>query len=106
MVHVERYTITRGFAAAGVPLHKLDILRPVLERPGISLTESNHLRQNVPKIESEELATTEMEIKDENGSLTLHGTRRKGEAIAGVFRSCKKFNLRHRLVIFITSEKR
>jgi hypothetical protein len=104
-VHVERYAITRGWAAAGVPLQKLDALRPVLERQGASLTDSSHMRQYVPKIESEELATTEAEIKEDRGSLTLDGTRRNGEAIAGVFRSCKRFNLLHRLVLFMTTAK-
>ena len=45
-VHVERYTITRGWAAAGVPLQTLDTLRPVLERQGASLTDSSHMRQD------------------------------------------------------------
>ena len=63
------------------------------------------MRQCVPKIESEELATTEAEIKEDSGLLTLDGTRRNGEAIAGVFRSCKRFNLLHRLVLFMTTAK-
>ena len=105
-VHVDRFNITRAFSAAAIPIIKLDILRPTLEKHGhLSLTDSSHLRQYIPKIESQELATIEFEIKDDDGSLTLDGTRRNGEAIAGVFRSCKNFELLHRLVLFKTTAK-
>lgn len=100
--HVDRYTITRGFAAAAVPLEKIDMLRPVLERPGTNLTDSSHLRKYIPKIESAELATIEAELKNDRGSLTIDGTRQNGEALAGVWRSCPDLILEHRLVLFKT----
>jgi len=49
-VHVDRFNITRAFSAAAIPIIKLDILRPTLEKHGhLSLTDSSHLRQYIPK---------------------------------------------------------
>jgi hypothetical protein len=59
----------------------------------------------IPKILAEEMAEIQTEIMGDYGSLTIDGTGRNGEALAGDFRSCKYFDLENRLVQFKTTAK-
>jgi hypothetical protein len=105
-VKVERYRVVEGMMDAGVPLGVLDRLRPLLERGGISLTHSSHLRMFIPIIEKQELDRVIDEIGELPWSLTVDATRRQGEALAGVARFCdKEWVIRHRMVLFDTTEK-
>ena len=59
----------------------------------------------IPKILAEEMAEIQAEIMGDYGSLTIDGTRRNGEALAGDFRSRKDFDFEHFLVQFKTTAK-
>jgi hypothetical protein len=104
--HLERFHAVRGYMFAGIELSKLDNTRGLLERNGESMTHSSHMAMYVPKVEAKEIETTAAELHEKKASLTLDGTRRNGEAIAGVARWCSKdYVIIHRLVLFVTTEK-
>jgi hypothetical protein len=104
--HLERFHAVRGAMYAGIPMHKLDTIRGLLERAGESMTHSSHMSSYIPKVEACEFSAMLDEISGQKCSLTIDGTRRNGEAIAGVARYCSQdYVIRNRLVLFITTEK-
>ncbi|KAK3287915.1 hypothetical protein CYMTET_4593 [Cymbomonas tetramitiformis] len=104
-VHLYRYRVTEGLLYAGVPIMKSDYLRPLLERAGVKLTSSQHLKYNITKIEALEFQTLQAELQDESIFLMFDGTRRLGEALNAVTRFCNRdFELVQRLVQFVTLE--
>ena len=104
---VRRYKIVESFMAAGVQLSVCDALRSTLRGQDLSLTESSHLRMFVPLIERKESCLVIKKIGKNPWSLTLDGTRRNGEALAGVGRWCSQpdFVLHHLLTLFVTTQK-
>ena len=101
----ERFKVVQGFMDAGVPLSTLGRLRALLERRGISLTDSSHMRVYIPLVQKKDMDFIEEEIGTNLFSLAVDGTRRNGEAIAGVVRWCTRgdWKLRHRLTMFKTT---
>jgi hypothetical protein len=72
---------------AWIPMHKLSKLRALLERSGESMTNSSHLAAYIPKAEDSQLGTAIEEIRKQECSLTIDGTRcaqnfRNGEIFA------------------------
>lgn len=103
---VFRYRTTETFLAAGVALSTCDIMRPLLQRTGIALTDSAHLGVYIPKIESTELELQVAEMRDEYLGFAFDGTTRLGEAINTCAKWCpKEFVLQKRLVDFTTMQK-
>lgn len=51
-----RLQVIETFLSAGVPLSKVDRMRPLLERLGHKLTSATHLNTLIPKVEARELA--------------------------------------------------
>jgi hypothetical protein len=101
-----RYRTTETFLASGVALNVCDMMRPLLERTGLSLTSSTHLKVYVPKIESAEFALLEEEMREQYISVSFDGTTRLGEAINTTARWCPStFDLQVRLIDFSTMEK-
>lgn len=101
-----RYRTVEAFIATGVPLAKIDGLRPLLQRSGYALTDSSHLKQFIPKIEADEMHRLLQEIKGQHVSTSFDGTTRLGEAMNMVNRWCTvDFNLVQRLTMFKTVEK-
>ena len=91
---------------AGVALTTLDRLRPTLERRGLSLTDSSHMRMYIPLVEKKEFELVVKEMGGNPWSFAVDGTRRIGEAIAGVVRWCSRdWKLHHRLTMFTTTER-
>ena len=105
--HLARFHAVRGAMFAGIPMAKLDSIRALLERNGESMTHSSHMAAAyIPKVEACEFSAMLDEIRGQKCSLTIDGTRRNGEAIAGVGRWCsKEYKINHRLVLFITTLK-
>ena len=105
--HLARFHAVRGAMFAGIPLAKLDSIRPLLERNGETMTHSSHMAAAyIPKVEAQEFSALLDEIRGQKCSLTIDGTRRNGEAIAGVGRWCsKEYKINHRLVLFMTTLK-
>ena len=73
-------------------MQKLDQMRGLHERGegAESMTHSSHMAAYIPKVEAKEFDLTMQELHEQRASLTLDGTRRNGEAIAGVACWCSK----------------
>ena len=103
---VFRYRTTESFLGAGIALNVCDIMRPLLERGGIALTDSSHLKVYVPKIEKAELELLNKELAEQYVGVAFDGTTRLGEAINTCARWCDStFELQRRLIDFTTMEK-
>eukprot|EP00966_Prymnesium_polylepis_P215386 4988211-Prymnesium_polylepis.1 len=76
---------------AGIPVAKIDKLRPYLERRmGISLTHSNNLaKKYIPPLKLKEEKTLRAEFKGELIGVYSDGTTHNGESFVIVFRACK-----------------
>ena len=102
---IYRLEVTEHFLRAGIPLHKVDDLRPILE-DRYRLTSSSHLREFIPLILEEERKQVAKEIKGRPISLVFDGTTRLGEAIAIVVRFVDdSMNIQQRLVRLRTVAK-
>ena len=82
---VYRMQVTEHFLKAGLPLSKVDNLRPVLEQK-FRLTSQTHLRKLIPTILEQEQQRLASEIKGRAISIVFDGTTRLGEAIAIIVR--------------------
>ena len=82
---VYRMQVTEHFLKAGLPLSKVDDLRPVLEQK-FRLTSQTHLRKLIPTILEQEQQRLASEIKGRAISIVFDGTTRLGEAIAIIVR--------------------
>ena len=81
-----RVEIMTNFLREGIPIAKLDGLRPIMERNNFSLTRSSHMVEYIPFILSEEKARLQSLLRDKNIGIIFDGTTRLGEAIAIVVR--------------------
>jgi len=72
------------------------------------MTHSSHMAAAyIPKGEACEFGAIFDEIRGQKCSLTTDGTRRNGEAVAGVGRwFSKEYKINQRLVLFITTLKK
>ena len=103
---VYRLQVVQAFMCAGIPLQKVDMLRPLLERAGFALTGANHLTELIPKVEAIELGRLVAELDGQRCSLAFDGTTRLGSAVNIVARFCtEQFHVQQRLVRFITLAK-
>ena len=98
---VYRVKIVRAFLKAGIPLQKIDSFREILEESAFSLTGSQHMRQLIPFIRSEEQRQTQEEIKGKEVSVIFDGTTHVAEAMAVVVRYISKITQRlvHALLV-------
>jgi len=80
---LNRYRVVESMLSAGVPINKIDELRPLLERAKNSLTDSSHLKMFIPNIETREV---EKEIDDQRVTIIFDGTTRLREALAILLR--------------------
>lgn len=100
---VFRYRTVEALLAAGIPLEKLDILRPLLQRSGYSLTDTSNMKMFIPKIEEKESKRLSAELAGNFISIAFDGTTRLGEAICVTGRWCSaSFELTTRLIDFTT----
>ena len=103
---VFRYRTTEACLAGGVPLAKVDKLRPLLQRAQFALTASTNLGTYIPKIEKAELKLLCSEMHEQLIGISFDGTTRLGEAINTTARWCTSgFELEQRLIDFTTMEK-
>ena len=95
-----RFELVECFLAAGIPLSKIDCLRPFLERYGHRLTSESHLRELVPSVVTKEKETLKSELSQVNAVSTIFdGSTRLGEALAIVVRFVDRhWNVQQRLV--------
>lgn len=103
---VYRVRVVEGFLCAGIPLSKVDQLRPLLERSGHKLVASTHLARLVPKVEAMEFKRMLAELDGQHISLAFDGTTRLGEAVNIVARfTTADYRVVTRLVRFVTLSK-
>ena len=100
---VRRIQVVRSFLKAGIPLTKIDCLRPLLETDNFTrLTESSHMAQYIPFL----LEKEEKLLKAELGyvkacSVIFDGSTRQGEAFAILVRFIDtEWQIQQRLVSF------
>ena len=79
-----RYRAVEAALYAGIDIAKLDYIRPLLLRSGVSMTDSSDLRTYIPKIEAAELEKMRREMAGAIFSNAFDGTRRYGEVLAMV----------------------
>ena len=82
-----RFELTESSLSAGIPLSKIDDLRPFLEKHGHRLTSSGHLSELIPSILEKEIEKVKSELQSvDEVSIIFDGTTRLGEALAVVIR--------------------
>lgn len=105
-VQAYRYRVTETLLRAGVEISKADTMRNLLQRSGVPLTDSSHLRSFVPLVEQREIAQTRADVAGQHVCIAFDGTRRLGEAINVTGRFCSdKFEIKTRLLAFVTAAK-
>ena len=98
-VRVYRVKVISTFMRAGVPLHKVDFFRSLLEETGFSLSGSQHLRELIPCILDNEKKTIKDEIRGKCVSVIFDGTTHVCEAMAILLRYVdENWNIQQRLV--------
>ena len=85
-VHLERMRMVAAFMKAGIPLQKLDALRPTLERNGCCMTDSSHMRQYIPKLEEIEVQHLRQEVQGRKLGIVFDGSSRLGECMVVLVR--------------------
>lgn len=86
-MRVFRFELVECFLSAGIPISKIDYLRPFLEKHGHRLTASGHLSELILSILDKEKEKVKSELQNvEEVSIIFDGTTRLGEAIAVVIR--------------------
>ena len=86
-IRLFRFEIVECVISGGIPLSKVDILRPLLEKCGHRLTHSANLREIIPAVlekEREKLLSELESVKE--ASVIFDGTARMGEALAIIVR--------------------
>ena len=81
-----RVQVVEDFLKAGVLLYKIDKLRDLLERGGNSLTDSSHLRQQIPLTLKQETEPLKEELATRDLGLIFDGSNRMSEAIVIIVR--------------------
>ena len=82
-----RFEAVESFLRAGIPLAKLDVLRPLLERHGERLTSRSHMSEFIPAVLEKEKNILMEELKDvKETSVIFDGTARLGEALVTIIR--------------------
>lgn len=78
-----RYELVEFFLSAGIPLSKIGIVRPFLEKYGHRLTSRSHLTELIPVIlkKKKESVKSEIAVVDDI-SVIFDGSTRLGEALA------------------------
>ena len=85
-LRVFRVKLVSSFLKAGVPLHKVDCFRELLEESSFSLSGSQHLRELIPCIQQEEVKKVKSEIAGRYVSVIFDGTTHVAEAMVIVLR--------------------
>ena len=82
-----RFEVVETLLLAGIPISKVDIMRPLLEKYGQRLTSSSHMNDLIPAVleKEKEKLKAELQVVTE-ASMIFDGTARLGEALAIVVR--------------------
>ena len=98
-IRVYRVKVISTFMKAGVPLHKVDCFRNLLEETGFSLAGSQHLRELIPCIQNNEKRMIKDEVSGKCVSVIFDGTTHVCEAMAILLHYVdENWNIQQRLV--------
>ena len=99
-IRLYRYELVETLLKAGIPLLKVDSLRPFLEKYCHRLTSRNHLAEFIPMIRQKEIDFVKSEIAANSAfSVIFDGNTRLGEALAIIVRFIDKdWNIQQRLL--------
>ena len=95
-----RYELVKALLKAGIPLLKVDSLRPFLEKYSHRLTSQNHLAEFIPMIRQKEIDFVKSGIAANSAfPVIFDGSTRLGEALAIIVRFIDKdWNIQQRLL--------
>ena len=95
-----RYELVKALLKAGIPLLKVDSLRPFLEKYGHHLTSRNHLAEFISMIRQKEIDFVKSGIAANSAfSVIFDGSTRLREALAIIVRFIDKdWNIQQRLL--------
>ena len=97
--------VVEAFQRNGIPLAKIDGLRPLLERNAFSLTSCRHMAEYIPTILVEEKKRLKDAIAKQPISIIFDVTTRLQEAVAVVMRYVDSWTLKQVLVRLHTVSK-
>jgi hypothetical protein len=105
-IKLYRYRVVEAAMGSAIVLNKLDKFRPMLERGGMSLTDSSHMKMFIPLIRSAEIERLLKELTGHAVAVSFDGTRRVGEAVCVTARFITTdFHIEKRLIALITTAK-
>ena len=82
-----RFEVIETLLLAGIPISKIDILRPLLEKYGHRITASSHMKDLIPSVLTKEKEKIKAELGNvKEASIIFDGTARLGEALAIIVR--------------------
>lgn len=82
-----RFEIVECVISGGIPVSKVDILRPLLEKYGHRLTSRSNLSEIIPAVLEKEKQKIQSELQNvKEASVIFDGTARLGEAVAIILR--------------------
>lgn len=86
-MRVFRFEVVETLLLAGIPIAKIDVLRPLFEKYAHSLTASAHMKDLIPSVLAREKEKVKAELQQvKEVSVIFDGTARLGEALAIVVR--------------------
>ena len=84
-----RYDLLKAFMKAGIPLAKMNVVRPTLEKYGkLTLTHSSHMSEMIPVVQKEMLDKVKKSIVNKYLCVVFDGTTKIDEVYNVVFRTC------------------
>ena len=82
-MQIFRFEIVESFLSSGIPLARVDALRPLLEKHGHRLTSRSYMNKLIPAVLEKEKNKLRDELQGvKQVSVIVDGTARLGEALA------------------------
>lgn len=83
---LRRFNVVKTIMEAGIPIHKIDKLRNLLEDSNYSLTDSSHMAKLIPLVHTETFSHLSAAVKGQDIGCIFDGASRQGELICVVAR--------------------
>ncbi len=95
---VFRVRVVKTFLKAGVPLHKLEDYREILEQHAYKLADKRGMNDLIPFVLEDEQSTIKAEISGKRISIIFDGITRQGEALVIIVRYVENWTIQQRLI--------
>ena len=101
-MRVYRFELVESCLTAGIPLSKVDLIRPFLEKHGHHITSRSHLSEMIPTVLAKEKEKLKSKLSTAHSfSVIFDGSTRLGEALAIIVPLIDgNWNLQQRLIRF------